>query len=77
MDREVYYLLEEKVVDEEDVDKAIKYGTAFRHVTSGLLEVCDMGGIDIWTTVAGIIFKDLSNVSEPSELLHSKIKKGI
>lgn len=74
--REVYYLLEEGIVNEEDVDKAIKYGPSFRHVTSGLLEVCDMGGIDIWYAVADNLFAELSNASKANDLLRTKVEQG-
>lgn len=74
--REVYYLLEMGAVDAENIDKALKFGPAFRHVTSGLLEVGDLGGLDIWSAVADNTFKDLANNAEANAIIRNKAKEG-
>lgn len=51
MAREVLTLLEEGVADERDLDLAITSGPGFRLSSSGLLEIIDFGGIDVWQKV--------------------------
>ena len=45
--REVFSLIEMGVAEPEDIDKALKFGPAFRYATSGQLEIADIGGLDI------------------------------
>lgn len=47
--REVFSIIEQGIAAPEDVDKALKFGPAFRYATTGQLEVADMGG---WTSGA-------------------------
>lgn len=49
--REVFSIIEEGIAAPEDVDRALKFGPAFRYATTGQLEVADLGGLDIWLTV--------------------------
>jgi len=46
--REAFYLLELGAASAEDIDKALMYGPCFRNATTGMLEVADMGGLDVW-----------------------------
>ena len=41
--REVFSLIEMGVAEPEDIDKALKFGPAFRYATSGQLEIADIG----------------------------------
>lgn len=45
--REVFSLIENEVAAAEDIDKALKFGPAFRYATTGQLEIADFGGLDI------------------------------
>ena len=49
--REAFSIIEQGIAEPEDVDKALKFGAAFRYATTGPLEVADMGGLDIWLVV--------------------------
>jgi 3-hydroxybutyryl-CoA dehydrogenase len=55
--REVFSLIENGVAEPADVDKALKFGPAFRYATTGQLEVADFGGLDIWCIVGDNLLK--------------------
>lgn len=81
--REVYYLIANDVVSIRDADFAVQYGLGFRHATSGVLAVADMGGLDIWRDVAKNVFPSLSNATDAEDVLadlvnhnHLGIKTG-
>lgn len=76
MAREIYSLIEKEVADPEEIDKAIKFGPCFRYATTGQREITDMGGIDIWTTVADILWGDLEARTDASNILRNKVKEG-
>lgn len=46
--REAFHMVEIGAATAEDVDQALKYGPCFRNATTGMLEVADMGGLDVW-----------------------------
>ncbi len=74
--REVFTLIEIGAASPEDIDKALKFGPGFRSATTGMLEVADMGGLDIWCTVEDGLFKELNNSDKASNMLRSKVKEG-
>lgn len=75
--REAFYLMEEGVADAEDINDAITYGgTAFRMSVAGLTEIVDMGGIDIWTSVAGNLWGDLEDRADANQFLLDMVKAG-
>lgn len=76
MAREIYSMIENGVADPEEIDKAIKFGPCFRYATTGQMEITDMGGIDIWTTVADILWPDLEDRKDAPDILRDKVKKG-
>lgn len=49
--REVLDLLEKGVASAEDIDAAIRGSIGFRLAAQGPLEICDFGGLDIWSRV--------------------------
>ena len=55
--REVFSLIEREVASAADIEKALKFGPGFRSATTGILEVADMGGLDVWCTVEDKLFK--------------------
>lgn len=55
--REVFSLIENGVAEPADIDKALKFGPAFRYATTGQLEVADFGGLDIWCVVGDNLLK--------------------
>lgn len=74
--REVFALMQMNAAEPEDIDKALTFGPAFRFATSGLLQIADFGGLDIWCTVADNLWKVLSNATSAPEFLKEKVKQG-
>lgn len=74
--REVFSLIENGVADPEDIDKALKFGPAFRYATTGQLEVADMGGLDIWCTTGDNLLSVMDNRTSASPILRAKVEEG-
>jgi 3-hydroxybutyryl-CoA dehydrogenase len=74
--REVFSLIEEGIAAPADIEKALKFGPAFRYATTGQLEVADMGGLDIWCTVGDNLLSVMDNRKEASPILRDKVKEG-
>ncbi|WP_146810873.1 3-hydroxyacyl-CoA dehydrogenase family protein, partial [Aneurinibacillus danicus] len=74
--REVFSIIQMGVAAPEDIDKALKFGPAFRYATTGHLEVADLGGLDVWCTVADNLLKDMDNSRQANKLLREKVKEG-
>jgi len=74
--REVFSLIEQGVAEPADIDKALKFGPAFRYATTGQLEVTDFGGLDIWCTVGDNLLKVMDNSQRANNLLRQKVSEG-
>lgn len=74
--REVFSIMEQKIAAAEDVDRALKFGPAFRYATTGQLEVADFGGLDVWCTVGDNLLKVMDNSQCANALLRQKVKEG-
>ena len=74
--REVFTLIEQGVASAEDIDKALKFGPGFRSATTGMLEVADMGGLDIWCTVEDNLFPELNNSDRACDMMRKNVEKG-
>ncbi len=74
--REVFSLVEQGVASAEDIDRALKFGIAFRFATTGLLEVADRGGLDVWAVVGDNILASLDNQRKSNPILHKKVAEG-
>lgn len=74
--REVFSLIENKVASPEDIDKALKFGPAFRYATTGQLQIADFGGLDIWCTVGDNLLADMDHSTESNTLLRQKVAEG-
>lgn len=74
--REVFSIMEQGIADPEDVEKALKFGPAFRYATTGQLVVADMGGLDIWCTVGDNLLGVMDNRTEANPLLRQKVQEG-
>jgi len=74
--REVFSLIEMGVASPKDIDKALKFGPAFRYATTGQLEVADMGGLDIWCTVGDNLLSVMDNRTEANPILRKKVEEG-
>lgn len=74
--REVFSLIQQGVAEAADIDKALKFGPAFRYATTGQLEVADFGGLDIWCTVGDNLLKEMDNSRQANSVLRSKVEEG-
>lgn len=74
--REVFSILEQGIAEPADVDKALKFGPAFRYATTGQLEVADFGGLDIWCTVGDNLLQVMDNSKKANPLLRQKVCEG-
>lgn len=74
--REVFSLIELGIAEPADIDKALKFGPAFRYATTGQLEVADFGGLDIWSIVGDNLLKEMDNRQGANDLLKQKVAEG-
>lgn len=74
--REIFSLMEQGAAEPADIDKALKYGPALSYATTGQLEVADMGGLDIWSSVADRLLAVMDNSNESNALLKEKVRNG-
>lgn len=74
--REAFSIIELGIAAPEDVDKALKFGPAFRYATTGQLEVADFGGLDIWCIVGDNLLKVMDGSQSANPLLREKMAEG-
>ncbi len=74
--RETFSLVSAGVATADDIDKALKYGPAFRAATTGMLEGADMGGLDIWCATEDGLFPSLDNSDRACDLMRKKVYEG-
>ncbi|MCF0142247.1 MAG: 3-hydroxyacyl-CoA dehydrogenase family protein [Parasporobacterium sp.] len=74
--RECFYLASIGAASPEDIDKALKYGPCFRNATTGMLEVADMGGLDIWTAAEDNMFPVLDNSDHANDTMRNLVAQG-
>jgi 3-hydroxybutyryl-CoA dehydrogenase len=71
----VFSLIEQGAASPEDIEKALKFGPGFRSATTGMLEVADMGGLDLWCAVEDNLFKELNNSDKACDYLRQKVSE--
>ncbi len=74
--REAFHLVEIGAATAEDVDKALKYGPCFRNATTGMLEVADMGGLDVWLAGEDNMLPALDNSDHACDAMRNLVKDG-
>lgn len=74
--REAFHLVEIGAGNPEDIDNALKYGPCFRNATTGMLEVADMGGLDIWLAAHDNIFPALDNSEKGCQAMRDLVEDG-
>ncbi len=74
--REALYLVEEEVASAADVDAAMKHGLGLRWALLGPLETADLGGLDVFDTVAGYLNQELCDTREPQQILRDLVDAG-
>ncbi|MFD2181417.1 3-hydroxyacyl-CoA dehydrogenase family protein [Rhodoplanes azumiensis] len=74
--REVFSIIEQGIAAPEDVDRALKFGPAFRYATTGQLEVADFGGLDIWCVVGDNLLAVMDDSRRANAMLRAKVREG-
>ncbi|HET7323012.1 MAG TPA: 3-hydroxyacyl-CoA dehydrogenase family protein [Halococcus sp.] len=74
--RECLHLATEGVASIEDINMAIRDGYARRTSVIGPFETIDIGGLDLYRTVAGDLFPHLSDADAPNELFEEHLDNG-
>ena len=72
--REAMHLVSEGIVSPEDVDLAMTAGPGFRWGFLGPLRTADFGGLDVFHSIAGYLWPELSNATIPPSVLADKIE---
>lgn len=78
--RECLALLDEGVVDADGLDKCVKWGIGYKLAVVPPIQLLDMAGLDIYTSVASFLNRDLSNeqgISKTATDLRDAGKLGI
>ena len=74
--REALYLLDERVASAEAIDTIVRWGIGYKLGVVGPLRLLDMAGLDIYTSVASYLNKDLCNGSGISSTVTAKVSDG-
>lgn len=74
--REVWSLWEQGIASVEDIDLAIKGSFGFRLASLGPLQICDLGGLDLWYRVGQNLMKVINSSSEPPLAVKEKVDRG-
>lgn len=74
--REALHLLDEGVASAEAIDTITKWGIGYKLAVIGPLELLDVAGLDIYTSVASYLNKDLNASPEISATVTSKVAEG-
>lgn len=72
--REALHIVAQGIAVPEDVDCAMKYGPGFRYPILGPLETADLGGLDVFSSIASYLFRSLSDMKESPEILTDLVK---
>jgi len=74
--REALHLLDEGVASAEAIDTITKWGIGYKLAVIGPLELLDVAGLDIYTSVASYLNKDLNASGEVSPTVTEKVAAG-
>lgn len=74
--RECLHIAQAGIASMEDIDKVMKYALGLRYACLGPFEVVDLGGLDIFDSIAGYLFKDLGDEKESFYALREHVEKG-
>ena len=74
--RECLALVEDGIASPEDIDTVVKNTIGRRLAVGGPFEIWEQIGWDLVQTIAGELFKEISNSEGPMDLLRSRVKSG-
>lgn len=75
--REVFALMNSGIASALDIDRAVRYGPAFRYAAAGQLEIADFGGLDLWKLAGDNLLPEIDGSTSASPLLGEKVKDGM
>lgn len=67
--REMFWQLENGVINKEDMDKVLTYGPALRWATTGVITMLDMTGLDIVYNISNNLMPELDNSTQAAPLI--------
>jgi 3-hydroxybutyryl-CoA dehydrogenase/5-formyl-3-hydroxy-2-methylpyridine 4-carboxylate dehydrogenase len=74
--RECLALVDEGVIGREELDLNVKWGIGYKLSVIPPMQLLDMAGMDIYTSVASYLNPDLSNAAEVSPTIRSLVERG-
>ncbi|MDR7234285.1 3-hydroxyacyl-CoA dehydrogenase family protein [Agrococcus sp. BE272] len=74
--REAMHLVERGVASPEQVDRVVTAGLGPRWALAGPFEIMDLGGLDVWTSVADGILPSLGDASAAPAMLRDRAERG-
>lgn len=74
--REALSLVDRGIIDAEGMDLNVRWGIGYKLAVIGPMELLDMAGLDIYTSVASYLNPDLSSSSEISSTIQDLKGKG-
>ncbi|MDI2098605.1 3-hydroxyacyl-CoA dehydrogenase NAD-binding domain-containing protein [Ruicaihuangia caeni] len=74
--RECLALVDEGVISERDLDTAVRWGIGYKLAVVGPMRLLDMAGLDIYTSVAGYLNRDLSNTDGVPAFISDRVASG-
>ena len=74
--REALHLVEEGIASPADIDAVMKHGLGLRWALLGPLEIADLGGLDIFSTVGSYVAKSLSSATDSPKVLQDLVAAG-
>jgi 3-hydroxybutyryl-CoA dehydrogenase/5-formyl-3-hydroxy-2-methylpyridine 4-carboxylate dehydrogenase len=74
--RECLALVDEGVIDREELDLNVKWGIGYKLAVIPPMQLLDMAGMDIYTSVASYLNPDLSNAAEVSPTIRALVEQG-
>ncbi len=74
--RECLALVDEGVIDREELDLNVKWGIGYKLAVIPPMQLLDMAGMDIYTSVASYLNPDLSNAAEVSPTIGKLVEQG-
>ncbi|MEA2576898.1 MAG: 3-hydroxybutyryl-CoA dehydrogenase [Chloroflexota bacterium] len=74
--RECLALVDEGVIGREELDLNVKWGIGYKLAVIPPMQLLDMAGMDIYTSVASYLNPDLSNAAEVSPTIRDLVERG-
>ena len=74
--RECMHIIDEGIADPKSVDDALTYGMCFRFATTGIREVIDLGGMDVWYKANSYSYPYLCADTEVSPQIRDRALRG-